>query len=121
MILIPTLLLIISGVCEAIMDTLNFHYHTSIFTKFNPQFWNPELSWKNKYVDGSKIKKWAFKTVLVFTTDAWHLFKVLHTTTFVIGMFLTGYLGYSFLWVLVLVAIKKGIFELLMKLFNHGK
>lgn len=32
------------------MDKLQFHYDRSIFSEFkNQQFWNPEISWKNKW------------------------------------------------------------------------
>lgn len=61
------------------MDLLQFHYNKSIFSKssFNPQYWNPEISWKNKYKDATyTIRKrvWVFNKP-VFLSDAWHLFK----------------------------------------------
>ncbi len=41
-----------ASMCNAVMDTLQFHYHRSIFyinPKFDENFYNPELSWRNKY------------------------------------------------------------------------
>lgn len=61
------LFIALAGICNAVMDTLAHHFYTSIFNdlKFNPQFWNPLISWENKY------SKW----LPVAFTDAWHLFK----------------------------------------------
>ena len=50
MIYIGFLLFILSGMFEAVMDKLQFHYEQSIFKNFKNQlFWNPDVSWKNKY------------------------------------------------------------------------
>jgi hypothetical protein len=60
------------------MDTLAHHYPTSIFSNYNEQFWNPKISWKNKYKEGVKALGPAFflsTGLLVAFTDAWHLFK----------------------------------------------
>ena len=70
------------------MDTLQFHYSQSVFKKSENQlFWNPDLSWENKYKrdgEGSLIRPLTPKffgstTFLVFATDAWHLLKELKT------------------------------------------
>jgi hypothetical protein len=78
MIYISIFLLLLSGISEAIMDKLQFHYSLSIFSKYNPLFWDPSISWKNKWKDGWKEngeRFWLSSTLLVFTTDGWHLFK----------------------------------------------
>lgn len=83
-------LFIIAGVAKAIMDTLQFHYPDSIFSKLNPKFWNPDLSWTNKYSDVSKLK---LKTLIwnipypVFLTDAWHLFQFIFLNSLFLGAF----------------------------------
>jgi len=79
--MISLILVIISGMCNAIVDTISFKYYISIFSKLNPKFWNPEISWKNKYVDsnvtkGRKKLLWKINYP-VQITDAWHLFKTL--------------------------------------------
>jgi len=77
-------LIIISGISEAICDIIQHKYEQSIFFKysrFNDYFWNPLISWKNKYKSKNKFILYLKKTILVFTTDAWHLFKTLKTVT----------------------------------------
>jgi hypothetical protein len=66
------LLLIIAGIANALMDYLQFHYYSL------NQFWNPRLSWRNKYKCGEKKYGAKFPlstTVLVFITDGWHLMQ----------------------------------------------
>ncbi len=70
------------------MDTLQHHYDTSIFKKlgdkyydFGAQFWDPRISWVNKYITNNdgileyKPKFFGSTTFLVFLTDGWHLMK----------------------------------------------
>lgn len=113
---------ILSGVCEAIMDALNFNFYGSVFSKLNPKWWHREESANNKDVEGSKLKKILYKTVLVFTTDGWHLFKALHS------LFLFCIMGLSYLLATNLIFfigifgasyfLKKIIFEYSYKLFH---
>lgn len=76
--LLPLLCWVLAAICNAVMDTLEHHYPTSIFVKYNPKFWDPKISWKNKYKEGVKAYGPAFflsTGMLVAFTDAWHLFK----------------------------------------------
>ena len=42
--------IIFSGISESIMDKIQFHFSKSIFSKFKNQlFWDPSISWRNKY------------------------------------------------------------------------
>lgn len=80
-------LLIISSISKAIMDTLNFHFHKSIFKKLNSKWFNsPEITWKNKYewFPNSKILTWIICNPLVFVTDAWHLFGLIRDFSVII-------------------------------------
>jgi hypothetical protein len=83
------------GFFEAVMDKIQFHYNKSIFRNFkNQQFWNPKISWKNKWKNGDKNngEKFPFSsTIFVFTTDAWHLGKFFRNLFIVISMFLFIY------------------------------
>ena len=92
MILIGLFLIILSGIAEAIMDKLQFHYDTSIFTKFkNQRFWYPGFSWMNKWKGGDPKNGERFlgsSTIFVGFTDAWHLFKLIHNFTIFLGLFL---------------------------------
>jgi len=77
----------LAAICNAIMDVLQFHYENSIFCKTNDmphskrnQYWNPEISWLNKYIGGDDTKglrKIWFMDYPAFLTDGWHLFKSL--------------------------------------------
>ena len=91
--MISLLLVALAAICNAVMDVISFHYKQSIFTKYNPQWWNPAISWKNKYVDYSKFAEYTGKVSKLekrifilnlfsikyptFLTDAWHFFKSL--------------------------------------------
>lgn len=66
-------LFIIAAISNAIMDTLTHHFSTSIFKNKKAIWWDPSISWKNKYVDGDPNKPQ--RTIPVAFTDAWHLFK----------------------------------------------
>lgn len=91
--------IIVASVSNAIMDTLAHHFHRSIFSNMNHWFWNPGVSWRNKYNGGNvyagrkKIVIWIFgrriKTMFnkpVFLTDAWHLFKSIMITAFIFAI-----------------------------------
>ena len=72
------------------MDTLQFHYGSSIFPQnwgnqgdedyIKYRFWNPSVSWLNKYIDRTYtkglIKWWVFDKPSCLT-DGWHLFKTI--------------------------------------------
>lgn len=69
---------LLTACCDAVMDTLTHHYYASIFNAYNSQYWNPAISWKNKYKNGKKTNGPAFflsTGLLIAFTDAWHLFK----------------------------------------------
>lgn len=88
---------LVVGVLVGVMDTVSFHYTTSIFADSKSTFWNPDESWKNKYQVNTEGElttapnTWYYRTfdlkykerfplsatALVFTTDAWHLSKAL--------------------------------------------
>ena len=74
------------------MDTLQFHYSSSIFYNLkNKIFWDPQESWKNKYKNNDPEFGPKFPlstTLLVGLTDAWHLFKLLRTFFIFTGIFL---------------------------------
>lgn len=101
--MISLLLLFLSGIFDASRDLIGFRYEQSIFYKFNPYFWNPQKSWRNKYdKDLSKSKEcWYYfglykplfkerfpfsTTFLVFLTDGWHLLKALVLTCWVLAI-----------------------------------
>lgn len=63
-------------------EVLAFHYTAfdQVHPNANPQYWNPELSWSNKYKNGDPAqgaKFWGSRTIFVFTTDGYHLSRTL--------------------------------------------
>lgn len=69
------------------MDMLSNEFNKCIFsnaTKYNQQFWNPLVSWVNKWKNNDEAQGEKFpgsSTVFVFLTDGRHLFKMLFLTS----------------------------------------
>ena len=77
--MITIILLIIAAASNAICDVLINFFYVSKFRRLNPYFWNPKVSYLNKWSDFD-IKKEKFlgsSTVFVAFTDSWHLFKAI--------------------------------------------
>jgi hypothetical protein len=75
--LIVVILILLSGICKGIQDQTMFHWGLSWTKYLKGLFWNPLISWKNKYKNGDPKqgpKFWGSTTFLVGVTDAWHLF-----------------------------------------------
>jgi len=93
------------AIANACMD-MNFNeYSNSIFSNFNPTFWNPSQSYVNKWKNGNKAdgeKFFGSSTFLVFLTDSWHLFKMIFL---------------SLLFMTIVISAAKGI--LFFKLFTN--
>lgn len=66
----PAALVFVSGAFEGVMDHLDFHLSNG------NQFWDPAVSWTNKYKnhDPANGKTFAGK-YMVWTTDGWHMMK----------------------------------------------
>ena len=82
---IPIVLYCCSGALDAFMDTIKDHWSTFVWRdKVNAQFWNPAISWTNKYIDndptkGHKTFKLLWITFNTFDelSDVWHRLKIL--------------------------------------------
>ena len=102
-----------ASVSEAIMDKIQFHYDISIFSqyKYKQTFWNPNLSWINKWKDSSaKQEKFlGSSTIFVFTTDAWHLFKFFRNTFLFIGLPLLSFGSMNIILAAILARIIYGL------------
>lgn len=94
----------LAAICNAVMDTLKYHYHNSIFyVKYgNNGFWNEDHKDATPYIiPGTKYK-----------VNAWHLFKsamiILHALSncfiFLAGTYIT-YLPYKILIVIGLLIV----------------
>ena len=110
--MIALVCLFIYGVAKAIGDTLLYRYDQSLFSNLsNQEFYDPSLSWKNKYdlttcqtkapwyylnLYTPKYKE-AFPystTILVAFTDAWHLTNWIRNRSFdiILLMYIPWYL-----------------------------
>jgi len=98
-------LILISGASEGIMDSIQFHFERTPFYKFkNQKFWNPGISWRNKWKNGDPSQGERFRfssTFLVSLTDAWHLFKMLRNIGIFISIPLISYQSESPLQVIL--------------------
>ena len=117
--ILTTTLLILSATFKAICDTLQFHFETSIFNHntLNAWFWNPQLSWRNKYknCEPEQGKKFfGSTTIFVWTTDAWHMFQMLYLNCFFLCLALHidfGLIGEKWIVILINFAIIKVVFQ----------
>lgn len=71
------IMLFCSAIAKAIMDTIHFNFSGSMFKNWG-KWWNPEISWKNKWKNGDPSQGEAFlgsSTVFVSFCDGWHFFQ----------------------------------------------
>ena len=84
---LPASLMFVSGTAKGYADVLSTHYSSfqSAHPNANPQFWNPDKSWRNKWKDGSTTKErfLGSSTVFVATTDGWHLANAVNKTALI--------------------------------------
>lgn len=85
------LMLFIAGAADGLSQDLLFHYPE--FERFsgatNEQYWNPELSWRNKYKDGDPengAKFFGSTTFLVGLTDGYHASRSLRDTMIILSL-----------------------------------
>ena len=113
---------VLSAVCKAVKDTLAFHYGNSIFSKLNPQYWDLSISWKNKYKEDLKTPKfWGSTTILVWLTDAWHLFDMLGVLCLFLAMIFAvcAYVTIVAIifYIIAMFVVYFGVFEAFFRLF----
>jgi len=75
---------IIIALLQACIEVLQHRFHNSIFSNLNPKFWDPKISWLNKYIAnkphlGRKKLFWKIN-VPVQITDAFHMIKTIQIT-----------------------------------------
>lgn len=101
-------LVILIIICNATQDEIRFHWDR-LFGHWFPtgnkleKWFNPSISWKNKYYN-SKWLTFLFSTILVWTSDFWHLLKFIVINSIIIAFFLLlG--GSQFIsdWIIVIV------------------
>lgn len=90
-----TSLMFLAGAADGTVEALQYRYYRfeQIFPTANDQFWNPQLSWRNKYKNGDPAlgpKHVGSTTWLVWTTDGYHMIRHAKFT------FITGALIFKF-------------------------
>ena len=75
--IIPITTMFLAGAVNGVNQDILFHYHEfeSTFPNANPQFWNPDLSWRNMYLNGDPLQGEKFlgsSTVFAGFTDGYH-------------------------------------------------
>lgn len=79
----------VGGVANGYHETILHHYpqFKKVHPNANDQYWNPEISWLNKYEDfdryGKKEAYFGSTTFLAWTTDAYHLTSVISNTSLI--------------------------------------
>ncbi|HEX7412551.1 MAG TPA: hypothetical protein VF411_00805 [Bacteroidia bacterium] len=72
---------LVSGMLDGTIESISYHYDNGFklrFPKANNQFWNPAISWSNKYKNGncnSGPKYMGSTDIFVCTTDAYHMLR----------------------------------------------
>ena len=124
--MLSILFLSLAGICNAIMDSILFHWDKSIFKGSKLEWWaNPKVSYKNKWKnhsnseDGEKFP--GSSTIFVFITDLWHFAQSFMITFFVLGVLFYDSIvvikGYPLVSLLIDFVILKGVFSLTFELF----
>lgn len=116
-------LLLISAIAWACMDTVAHHYEKSIFSKikisrFDEYYFNNSISWLNKYkkriynenmpYDNRKRMLWGIMDYPAFLTDFWHLCKSIIICSFLgaivmykycnLEMQIFDFIAYGIIW-----------------------
>lgn len=89
-------LCLVAGAADGYNQAILFHYDTwkDYHPNANDQYWNPYISWENKYKDASNgdfsPAYFGSKTFLVFTTDAYHMTRMIDHTSMLTAVVLSG-------------------------------
>lgn len=86
-------LISLAAISNSIMDKISFHFWKFRFKHLNRQWWDPQVSWKNKYIDKNPKKGFKYLDLKIFKikypiflTDAWHFFQTLMLLFFFLAM-----------------------------------
>jgi len=75
--ILPVTTMFLAGALNGVNQDLLFHYYEfqNTFPNANPEFWDPSISWRNKYENGDPLQGEAFpgsSTIFVGVTDGYH-------------------------------------------------
>lgn len=77
--MISCIIFFLAGLCKAVSDTIEFHFVASVFRYLKASFWNPAVSWMNKWKNGIEAdgEKFPGSSTIFVEDDAWHDFNLL--------------------------------------------
>lgn len=85
MTILTIILVILSAIARAAGDVIQFRFDRSIFP--DTDWTNPKVSWMRKYKSDLKTPRFPFSTtIFVWTTDLWHLLKMIELTAIQIAI-----------------------------------
>ena len=99
--IVTAILIALAGLFNGASDSLKFHFDQSFARNWKPLFWDPAISWRNKYKNGDPKQGRAFfgsTTFLVLFTDAWHLLKFAQMACFRLAVVLL--LPFAWYWMI---------------------
>lgn len=84
-------LIALGGAAKGFNETLLFHYDRfdKAFPNANDQWFNPALSWRNKYKNGDPMQGARFPgstTIFVAVTDQYHLNNLIYRGAIITGL-----------------------------------
>ena len=115
-IILYCVLIALAAMFKAVSDVCADHYDTSIFSRFNPQFWDKSISSNNKWIGGNKAN--GHKKGLRYwdpISDAWHISNSFMISSFIAaGIFFPAYNPF------IVFALSGVLFTLVFNTFyNH--
>lgn len=116
LLLVVLALSFLAGLADGTRDVLSFRYTQSVFPQTadeqllggNEQYWNPALSWRNKWAGGDPAQGEAFPLssgALVWLTDGWHLMQFIMLTAFQLAIALPVVRLLRLRWWWVIIAL----------------
>lgn len=99
-----------AGSMEGTAETLKWHYDQfeSVFRDANSEYWNPKVSWRNKYKNQDPTQGPAYfgsTTFLAWTTDAYHLMRTGRNLMFATTLFIMPKCEFDWRRMLLRVAV----------------
>ena len=103
---------------KASQDIIAHKFNWSVYRNLDEDWWNPTWSWRNKYKynNPSLGEKFLFSTtILVFLTDAWHMFQWIHNLTLwtalaIIGWYARDLQLIGFIMIVISARVMYGVF-----------
>lgn len=106
------------GIADITSDEPN--WQKSIFSnwKIDSFFGCKDFTWERKYRQ-NKILNYLFTTILVFTTDIWHLANFINKIGFYLTLFSSAFLSYTIIIKLILILLHLLINTIFFHIFYH--